>query len=122
MRERESTLRYAIIDLNLAKADLQEKGSDAEGLKEIEFQITELESSLADLEGQRGERFAALNDQLQKNRERLKSMEQEMAAHYRRLYAYLEDARVDVSTDEARKLYRLLERCRASLTQATITQ
>jgi serine/threonine protein kinase len=122
MRERESTLRYAIIDLNLAKADLQEKGSDSEGLKEVEFQITELESSLSDLEGQRGERFAALNDQLQKNRERLKSMEQEMAAHYRRLYAYLEDARVDVSTDEARKLYRLLERCRASLTQATITQ
>jgi DNA repair exonuclease SbcCD ATPase subunit len=122
LRERESTLRYAIIDLNLAKADMQEKGSDEEGLKEIEYQISELERSLADLESQRSERFAALNDQLQKNREQLKAMEQEMAVHYRRLYAYLEDARADIATEEARSLYRLLERCRASLTQATITR
>lgn len=120
LRERESTLRYAIIDLNLAKADMQDRDPGDEELRDVEFQIAELERSLTKLEEQRAERFAGLNEQLRKNRERLKSMEQEMAAHYRRLYAHLDEARVNVSTDEGRTLYRLLERCRNALTQATI--
>jgi DNA repair exonuclease SbcCD ATPase subunit len=119
LRERESTLRYAIIDLNLARSDVQEQDGDAAELEDIEAQITELERSLSELEGQRTERFAGLNRQLQENREKLKSMEQQMVAHYRRVYAYLDGARPDLKTDEARRLYRLLERCRTALTQAT---
>lgn len=118
LRERESTLRYAIIDLNLAKADLQDRGPDDKDLKDIEFQISELERSLAELEGQRAERFERLNEQLKRSRDRLKEMEQEIAVHYRRLYAFLDDARSEIHTDMARGLYRLLERCRGALTQA----
>jgi serine/threonine protein kinase len=117
LRERESTLRYAIIDLNLAKADLQDRGPDDSDLKDIEFQIGELERSLADLESQRGERFDRLNEQLRASREKLKSMEQELAVHYRRLYAFLDEARNEIQTDESRELYRLLDRCREALTQ-----
>jgi len=117
LRERESTLRYAIIDLNLAKADLQDRGPDDSDLKDIEFQIGELERSLADLESQRGERFDRLNEQLRASREKLKSMEQELAVHYRRLYAFLDETREEVQTDKARKLYRLLDRCRKALTE-----
>jgi len=114
LRERESTLRYAIIDLNLAKVD-QKPGQMEHS--DIEFQIAELERSLTDLEQQRGERFDRLNDQLKASRERLKAMEQEIAVHYRRLYAYLDDARSEASTEEARQLYHLLSRCRTALTQ-----
>jgi serine/threonine protein kinase len=120
LRERESTLRYAIIDLNLAKADLQDRGPEDSDLKDIEFQIAELERSLSELEGQRAERFDKLNAQLKTSRERLKEMELEIAVHYRRLYSILDEARPDVQTDEARKLYRLLERCRAALTQVAV--
>lgn len=122
LRERESTLRYAIIDLNLAKADMQEQELNEQGLLELNNQISQLDRQLSDLERQRAQRFAMLNEQLQQNRERLKTLEQEMAAHYQRLYSYLEDSRDQVSTGEARQLYRLLERCRNSLTQATVTQ
>lgn len=120
LRERESTLRYAIIDLNLAKADMQDREPTDQALKDIEFQIAELERNLTSLEQQRGDRFARLNEQLKANRERLKAMEQELAVHYRRLYAFLDDARASVTDDDARKLYRLLERCRAALTQVTV--
>jgi len=119
LRERESTLRYAIIDLNLAKADLQGREPSDQELKDIEFQIAELERSLTDLEQQRSERFDRLNEQLKTSRDQLKAMEQEIAVHYRRLYAFLDDARSEVQTDEARKLYQLLERCRTALTQVT---
>jgi serine/threonine protein kinase len=118
LRERESTLRYAIIDLNLAKSDARERKVDDDAMRQIDLRIIELEQSLAELEQKRAERFAALNVELQKNREVLKTMEQRMAVHYRRLYAHLDEIRADLTTDEARKLYRLLERCRAALAKA----
>jgi hypothetical protein len=119
LRERESTLRYAIIDLNLAKPDANEPKVEGDSLRGIENRVGELEHELAELEQQRAERFAVLNVELQKNREVVKSMEQKLAAHYRRLYGHLDDVRGDLTSDEARKLFRLLERCRAALTKAT---
>jgi serine/threonine protein kinase len=118
LRERESTLRYAIIDLNLAKSDTVEGKRKGRALSDLEFQITELEASLAELERQRRERFAALNAELKQTRDRLKQMEHEMAVHYRRLYAELDEARSAVITQESRNLYRRLERCRAALAQS----
>ncbi len=118
LRERESTLRYAIIDLNLAKSDTLESKRKGRALSDLEFQITELEASLAELERQRRERFAALNAELKQTRDRLKQMEHQMAVHYRRLYAELDEARSAVITQESRSLYRRLERCRAALAQS----
>jgi serine/threonine protein kinase len=115
LRERESTLRYAIIDLNLAKSDLRDRQQSQE-MRDLEFQIHELETSLAELERQRRERFAALNSDLRQTRDKLKAMEHQMAVHYRRLYAELDEVRSSVITQESRNLYRRLERCRASLT------
>jgi hypothetical protein len=119
LRERESTLRYAIIDLNLALADINERDGVNQGQAEIDTHIAELEQNLIKLEEQRTERFAALNHELELNREKLKAMEQEMASYYRRIYAYLDEARLEVSTKDTRQLYRLLERCRAALTNQT---
>ncbi|MCK5796198.1 MAG: hypothetical protein KAI47_03390, partial [Deltaproteobacteria bacterium] len=119
LRERESTLRYAIIDLNLAKTDVPDsprKGGRKN--KDLEFQIAELETSLAELERQRRERFAALNAELKETRDRLKKLEHAMAVHYRRLYAELDEVRTSIITQESRNLYRRLERCRAALAQS----
>lgn len=120
LRERESTLRYAIIDLNLAKSDALDpkRAKGGQRLQDLEFQIAELENSLAELERQRRERFAALNAELKQTRDRLKAMEHEMAVHYRRLYAELDEVRTAIITQESRSLYRRLERCRAALAQA----
>jgi hypothetical protein len=114
LREQESTLRYAIIDLNLAKSDTKEPKSE-EALREMEAKIADLERQLAELAQQRSERFAALNEELMKSRESLKGLEQQLAVHYRRLYAQLDEARAELGGDDARQLYRLLERCRAAL-------
>jgi len=120
LRERESTLRYAIIDLNLARSDAQQRGADAGAMHDFEINIDEHERALAELEQKRAERFAALNVDLQKNREVLRTLEQQMAAHYRRLYAHLDDTRGDLPGYDARRLYRILDRCRSALTKAVV--
>ncbi|MCC6746359.1 MAG: protein kinase [Deltaproteobacteria bacterium] len=115
LRERESALRYAIIDLNLLRNDQLERGLGEADVRDLDFQLAELERSLAALERQRRERFAALNLELQGYRDRLKAKEQQLAVHYRRLYAELDDVQGAVTTTAARKLYRRLERCRSAL-------
>ena len=115
LRERESTLRYAIIDLNLAKSDAVDRKADDEELGELDFQVASLERNLAALEKQRSERFTALNIELQEARDVLKTLNQNMALHYRRVYAFLDEVRIDTVSEEARHLYRRLERCRAAL-------
>jgi serine/threonine protein kinase len=120
LRERESTLRYAIIDLNLARSDAQQRGTDAAAVRDFERQIEENERALAELELKRSERFTDLNVDLQKNREVLRTLEQQMAAHYRRLYAHLDDARGDLLGYDARRLYRTVDRCRSALTKAVV--
>lgn len=119
LREQESTLRYAIIDINLAKSDTKEPKSE-EALREMETQIAELERQLTDLGQQRSERFAALNEELQKNRDVIKAHEQQLAVHYRHLYAFLDDARQHLQSDDARHHYRMLERCRAALAKTAV--
>ncbi|MCA9671351.1 MAG: protein kinase [Myxococcales bacterium] len=109
LRERESALRYAVIDLNLAKSDQTQNARD------LDQQISDLERSLAQLEKQRRERFAALNVELKQAKDGLKALEHQMAVHYRRLYAELDEVRTDVDTSESRQLFRRLERCRAAL-------
>lgn len=120
LRERESTLRYAIIDLNLAKADAKDRRADELTLQEIEKQISELELNLSELEQQRGERFAQLNVELQKSRDLLKAMEQKMAALYRQLYSLLDEIRSVFATELAIKLYRRLDRCRVEIARTTV--
>ena len=115
LRERESTLRYAIIDLNLAKSDVAEGGSTGASVADLEFQICELETSLAELERQRRERFEALNSELSQSRDQLKSFEHQMAVRYRRLYAALDEVRHVAISQEARDLYRMLDRCRSAM-------
>ena len=105
----ESALRYAVIDLNLAKSDQTQNARD------LDQQISDLERSLAQLEKQRRERFAALNVELKQAKDGLKALEHQMAVHYRRLYAELDEVRTDVDTSESRQLFRRLERCRAAL-------
>jgi hypothetical protein len=119
LRERESTLRYAIIDLNLGRADLKERSAPENEIHDVEFQISELEHNLTELEKQRSSRFATLNVELEKSRETLKLMEQQRAIHYRRLYAHIDEARPSIKTDVSAKLYRLIERCRGALSEAT---
>jgi serine/threonine protein kinase len=118
LRERESTLRYAIIDLNLARSDAVDRNATETELEEQDFQIAELERSLTELEQQRTERFTALNIELQKHRDALKSFDETMALHLRRIYAYLDDARMEVTTEEGRRLFYLLERCRNALSKS----
>lgn len=116
LRERESTLRYAIIDLNLAKSDLAERDvREGSAVSDLEYQIARLEESLAQLERERRERFAQLNRELQSARERNKTLEHQMAAHYRRLYAELDEVRGRVDTELSRQLLHQLERCRQAL-------
>ena len=114
MREREATLRYAIIDLNLARSDGQEP-STAQEVRDVEYQVSELERSLSQLEVQRAEQFAALKVELNKQRELYKSLEQRMVLHYRRLYAHLEDLMDEAQEPESTHMYQLIERCRAAM-------
>jgi hypothetical protein len=118
MRERESTLRYAIIDLNLMLSDRARKGNGGPEKSDIEFQIAELEHSLGRIEKEYAGRFQVLNAELRRNREGLKPVEQQLALHYRKLYALLDEAREKVSNPEAQQLYRLVKRCRNALTQS----
>ncbi len=109
MREREATLRYAIIDLNLSRSDKGGEGGD------VDYQIAELERSLAKMESTRVEQFNRLKEELNKQREGYKALEQRMVLHYRRLYAYLEDAMETVADAESVQLYKLIERCRGQM-------
>ncbi len=111
MREREATLRYAIIDLNLARSD---EGGDIDP-RDVEFQIAELERSLGKLEAERVEQFATLKVELNKHREQYKNLEQRMVLHYRRLYAHLEDVMDTVDDQQSLQMYQLIERCRAAM-------
>lgn len=117
LREGESAMRYAIIDLNLVKSELVEKGQASGQIDEIEDRISDLERNLAELEGQRAERFAGLNDELKRNRERLKALEQQMALRFRQLYAQINVRRNAVRSSVTEELFRRLERCRAALAQ-----
>ena len=117
LRERESTLRYAIIDLNLTRTDLQTPGGEQRSMADVEFQITELERSLGALEQQRVKQFATLKDELNKRRERYKVLERQTIVHLRRLYALLDDLRPDQQDPEAQRMYRMIERCRNAVVE-----
>jgi serine/threonine protein kinase len=117
MRERESTLRYAIIDLNLMLSDSVRQGTEDPEQADIKFQITELERSLGRIEKEFASKFQELNAELRQHREGLKPLEQKMAKHYRKLYAMLDDVRDMVTSPEAQQLYRLIKRCRNAITQ-----
>jgi chromosome segregation ATPase len=117
-RERESSLRYAIIDLTLARNDLDEKGGDKRRWDDLQFQLKQLESNLAVLEQQRSERFTLLNTELGQQRDLQRSLEHELVAHYRRLYNEVDALRGMVDSDESRKLYRALDRCRAAIAKS----
>lgn len=114
LREQESTLRYAIIDLNLAKSD---KNSH-QNAEDVDFQISELEQSLAELEEQRRLRFDNLNKELAEIRERHKEHEHQLALYYRQVYTGLVNTQKMVITKEAQHLYSQLERCRMALSVA----
>lgn len=114
-RERESALRYAIIDLTLARNDMDEKTADKRRWDDLQFQLKQLESNLSVLEQQRGERFTLLNTELGQQRDLQRSLEHELVAHYRRLYNEVDALRGLASDDEARRLYRALDRCRAAI-------
>lgn len=116
LRERESALRYAIIDLNLAKSD--QLGHSEAKARDLDRQIGELERSLSQLGKQRNERFELLNAELQQHKDGLKAFEHQMAIRYRRLYAELGEVRPRVKTEDAMALYKRLERCRDALSRA----
>lgn len=117
LREGESTRRYEVIDLNLAKSELIEQDGSDEQVKAIEDKIAGLERELAELERQRVERFDALNAQVEQNRNKQKTLEHQMALGYRRLYTELDRLRGSVRTAAARRTYRRLERCRTALSR-----
>jgi len=108
-------MRYAIIDLNLVKSDLIEKGQPPEQIDEIDGRISELEGKLSELEQQRAERFAGLNDELNRSRERLKLLEQQMALRFRHLYTQISVRRQSLRSAAAQELFHRLERCRGAL-------
>jgi hypothetical protein len=116
LRERESGLRYAMIDSGLARTELMESGRGAATeIQGLEQEIAALERSLTALEQDRAERFGLLNTELRQQKEVLRSLEHQLAAYYRRLFAELGEMREIVSSGESRKLYRLLDRCRVAL-------
>lgn len=111
-RERESTLRYAIIDLNLVKAEMKEKKVKGTPIDDLDAQLSELEQSLLELEKQRNSKFAKLKEELQTHQDRQKELEQETVANYRRIYMQLVPIRTRLEDEELpRKLFRTLERC-----------
>ena len=109
-------MRYAIIDLTLAKDD---PGSAAQ---DLEFQVSQLEARLAALERERSTRFQALNEELYRGRERLKGLEKDLARSYRRLYAEIDEVHADFHSEVARKLFQRLKRCRDALAQLRETR
>jgi len=115
LREGESALRYAIIDLNLAKSEMDGQEGKEEELAAIGQQIAQLERSLSELEKQRSGRFESLNTELTQSRERFKELEHQMALRYRWIYGDLDRRRAIVRTDRARLLFRRLERGRNAL-------
>jgi serine/threonine protein kinase len=118
LREGESAMRYAIIDLNLAKSDLIEKGCPPKQIDQIDERIGEVERNLVDLEQQRTQRFSKLNEEIGANRERLKALEQQMALRFRHLYSQVTARRQALRSGSSRALVRRLERCRAALSSA----
>ena len=118
LREREASLRYAIIDLSLTRENLAEKGGDSQQVRELEFQVAELEESLGKLEKNRGEVFEALGSELDKHREQVAVDEQRRASSHRRLHGQIEAIRHRLSGEEAVALYRTVSRCHAALTGA----
>lgn len=117
LREREATLRYAIVDLNWTRTRLQEGGASEAEIMDVAYQVAELEGSLAKLEQQRGELLAALQQELRRSRDRMRALEQQMVPHYRRLYVAAVETRKNPTNPRARDLCRTVERCRRYLSQ-----
>lgn len=115
MRERESKLRYAIIDLNLLISGKPREDQTPEDINDVEYQIKELEVSLGRLETEFSGQFSELDAELRGHRDYRKALEQQMTLHYHRLHTILDQVRHLASGATTRKLYDTILQCRQAL-------
>ena len=117
LREREASLRYAIIDLSLTR-DGAGPGSAAVG--DLDFQISELEQRLARLEIHRAEVFATLGVELARHREEVDAEEQRRASCHRRILGQTEAVRGRLTGEDAAGLFHTITRCQGALARRTV--
>jgi len=112
LREREASLRYAIIDLSLTR-----DGAGGASAGDLAFQISELEQRLARLEVQRGEVFSTLGEELSRHQDVVNSEDSRRASCYRRILGQIEAVRGRLNGEDAVGLYRTIMRCQEALTR-----
>lgn len=115
LREREASLRYAIIDLSLTRDSLADRPEAASQVRDLEFQVTALEQSLARLEKHRGEVMETLTKELLRHQEAVDSEERRIGSCHRRLHGQIEAVRHRLSGEDAVALYRTITRCQRAL-------
>ncbi|MCB9556858.1 MAG: protein kinase [Deltaproteobacteria bacterium] len=118
LRERETTLRHAIIELSLTRAERLEIGSDP---ADLEYQLRALETRLADVERERSERFTELNGELERVREAIGEVEQGLARCYRELHDTLVRQRKRLSSEPWTARFERLDAYRDALMKRRVT-
>lgn len=113
--EKETMLRYAILDLRLRRsqrlARLQEQpGPTLESeVKDLSFQIETLEARLFEVLGERMERTTDLNDEIQQYQRASNQRDEEIARLYTELHMIVEGVRPRAESPDLRKLYDRLD-------------
>lgn len=125
--QREKRLRYAILDLEMEKADLQGRASaDPRGraalkaqIDDLAFQIGELNKRCQELEEERQSRIQELADECKGYREVRQQLESEAASLFQGLHSQVESLRTSAGRHaELQELYGRLDGVRRALEQA----
>jgi serine/threonine protein kinase len=119
-RERESQLRYAIIDLGMERGRLQNKpqlsAADQAMVADLGYQVTELEHRLLDFSRNREAQLDEIDAQLSTNRRQLDDLRANLVRQDRQLQrlldAHLQDIR---GTDDMAQVYTQLDELRQRL-------
>jgi serine/threonine-protein kinase len=113
-RARAARLRRAVVELNLERARVKEAAaedpSQESHLKEISYQITELDRRLYGLELEERSELESCEQNLAESQEGMDRLETDLVEAYKRLHALVQNARSQVENSILKERYEILDK------------
>jgi hypothetical protein len=113
--EKETTLRYATLDLKLLRSQKLERLQGSPGpeleaeVKDLTFQIETLDARLYEVQKDKQERTRQLNEEVQRYKEACTHREEEVARLYTELHRIVEGVRPRATSEPLQQLYARLD-------------
>ncbi|MFH1132238.1 MAG: protein kinase, partial [Pseudomonadota bacterium] len=123
--QREKKIRHGILDLNMERAQLEmelqegrkDKGELKNRLKNVKFQIDELNKQFKELDKERAIQIKGVNTEIESYRKACREREQEAGDIYQALNYQIEMLRSVANGQEQKGLFERLDRVRSSISQ-----